>query len=149
MDPITMFKKKFETYRKVMDESGEQKAWDTLFSGYAERQREHMGAFIKDCSLSEGFSKAIPIYKQIGMDMQVVDISNMGMDAVLEVQRVCPVINLCKEYGFKKPCHIICEMDVEATKAAFSDQGMKGSIVATQVDGNCVCIFKYERPKKK
>jgi len=149
MDPIAMFRKKFETFRKITNESGEKKAWEMLFAGYPERQREHMGAFIKDCSLYEGFSKAIPIYRQIGMDMQVVNISNKGTDAVLEVQRICPVMDLCKEYGFEKPCHIICEMDVEATKAAFADQGMTGGIVATQVDGNCVCIFKYERPSKE
>jgi hypothetical protein len=39
-------------------------------------------------------------------------------------------------------------MDVEATKTAFSDSGMKGGILARQADGDCVCIFKYERPKK-
>jgi hypothetical protein len=148
MDPIEMFKKKFETYRKVTDDSGEQKAWDMLFQGYPERQKEHMGPFIENSSLAEGFSKAIPIYKQIGMEMEVIDISNNSTDGVLEVQKVCPVISLCKDYGFDKPCRIICEMDVEATKTAFSDSGMKGGILARQADGDCVCIFKYERPKK-
>ena len=80
--------------------------------------------------------------------MEVVDISNNDMDGVLEVQKACPVLSLSKEYGFDKPCHIICEMDVEATKTAFSDSGMKGGILARQADGDCVCIFKYERPKK-
>ena len=148
MNPVEMFKKKFETYRKIMNEAGEQKAWDMLFQGYPERQREHMGAFIQNTSLAAGFTKAVPIYKQIGMEMEVIDISNNNMDAVIEVQKVCPVMSLCKEFGFEKPCHIICEMDVAATKAAFADQGMQGGILARQADGDCVCLFKYERPKK-
>ena len=148
MDPIEMFKQKFATYKKVMEESGDQQAWDTLFQGYPERQRKHMGEFIENTPLAEGFSKAIPIYKQMGMEMEVVDLSNNNMDAVIEIQKVCPVMEICKEYGFEKPCHVICEMDVEATKAGFADHGMKGSIIATQADGDCVCLFKYERPKR-
>ncbi|MFC1591276.1 transcriptional regulator [Thermodesulfobacteriota bacterium] len=146
MNPIDMFKQKFETYRKITDEAGDQKAWDTLFEGYPERQRQNMGQFIENATLSEGFTKAIPFYKQIGMDMEVFDISNNNMDGVLEIQRVCPVLELAKEYGFDKPCHVICEMDVEATKQAFP--GMRGGIIAAMADGDCVCIFKYERDKK-
>ena len=146
MSGADLFRKKFEAYRKIMDEAGEKKAWDTLFEGYPERQRKNMGALIENTTLAQGFSKAIPLYKQIGMEMEVVDISNNSMDAVLEVQKKCPVLNMSKEYGFEKPCHIICEMDVEATKAAF--KGMTGSILSRQADGDCVCLFKYERPKK-
>ncbi len=148
MDSIAMFRKKFETYKKMAEEENEQKAWDVLFQGYPERQREHMGAFILNDTLANGFTKAIPIYKQIGMEMEVHDISNNDMDGVIEVQKVCPVLEIAKEYGFKKPCPVICEMDVAATKEAFKDQGMKGSILCAQADGDCVCIFKYERPKK-
>jgi predicted ArsR family transcriptional regulator len=148
MDPVEMFKKKFETYRKISDEQGDQKAWDTLFEGYPERQKQNMGRFIENNSLAGGFAQAIPFYKQIGMEMEVHDISNNNMDGVIEVQKVCPVMSVAKNYGFDKPCHVICEMDVEATKAAFSDDGMKGSILCSQADGDCVCIFKYERPKK-
>jgi len=80
--------------------------------------------------------------------MQVVDISNNGKDAVLEIQRTCPCLvhNLHSEFGFAKPCHVICEMDVAATEAAFP--GIKGSILARQANGDCVCMFKYERDKK-
>lgn len=146
MNGADIFRKKFEVYRKIMDESGEIKAWDTLFDGYPERQRKNMGALIENTTLAQGFSKAIPLYKKIGMEMEVIDISNGNKDAVLEVQKKCPVLNMCKEYGFEKPCHIICEMDVEATKAAFT--GMTGAILSRQADGDCVCLFKYERPKK-
>ena len=151
MNPLDMFRKKFEIYRKVTDEAGEKKAWDTLFEGYAERQRKNMGAYIeKHNTLAEAFTEAVAIYKQIGMEMQVVDISNNNMDAVLEIQRVCPAlqVNLHKDFGFEKPCHIICEMDVAATNQAFADMNMKGSILCAQAEGSCVCMFKYERPKK-
>jgi hypothetical protein len=150
MNPLDMFRKKFEIYRKVYNESGEQKAWDTLFEGYPQRQRDHMGAIIaKHNTLAEAFTSAVPQYQKLGMDMQVIDISNNDRDGVLEVQRACPMLkfDIHKEFGFEKPCHVICEMDIAATNAAFADMGMKGSILSTQVDGNCVCMFKYERPK--
>ena len=146
MNPIEMFKKKFETYKAIMEKDGEKKAWDTLMEGYPERQKQNMGRFIDNCTLAEGFTKAIPGYEMLGMDMAVIDISNNNMDAVIEVQRVCPVQEMAREYGFSKPCKVICEMDVQATKEAF--EGMKGSIIASIADGDCVCIFKYEREKK-
>jgi hypothetical protein len=147
-DVIEAFKQRFGAYKKIMDEKGEQAAWDTLFQGYPERQKELMGRFIDNCSLAEGFTNAIPVYKQMGMEMEVVDISNKGKDAVIEVQKTCPALTLCKEYGFEKPCRIVCEMDVEATKIAFADDNIQGGILSRQADGNCVCIFMYERTPK-
>jgi len=149
MNAVEMFRQKFATYKKIADQSGEQKAWDTLFDGYPERQQKNMGRFFeKHDTLAEAFSEAVPIYKQIGMDMQVVDISNRGKDAVLEIQRTCPCLvhHIHEEFGFAKPCHVICEMDIAATEAAFP--GLRGSILARQADGDCVCMFKYERNKK-
>lgn len=148
MDILEVFRKKFETYRRVTDESGEQKAWDTLFQGYPERQRANMGRLIEGNSLAEGFGKGVPLYKQIGMDMQVVDISNETTDAVLEIQRTCPALKnqLHRQYGFDKPCKVICDMDIAATQAAFP--GMKGKRLASMAEGDAVCMFKYERPKK-
>ncbi|MCX8126072.1 MAG: transcriptional regulator [Dehalococcoidia bacterium] len=148
MDIVEVFRKKFETYRKVMDESGEEKAWQTLFQGYPERQRANMGRLIEGTSLAEGFTKGIPLYKQLGMEMQVVDISSDKVDAVLEIQRTCPALKnqLHKQFGFDKPCKIICDMDIAATNAAFP--GMKGKRLASMAEGDVVCIFKYERPKK-
>jgi len=48
--------------------------------------------------------------------------------------------------GIEKPCSIICDLDVKATKEAFP--GMKGNILCSQADGACVCMFKYEREAK-
>ena len=143
---VEMLKKKFEQFNKLKEELGEEKSWEKVFEGYPERQKKNMGQFIENNSLADGFSKAVPYYKQIGMDMEVVDISNKKMDAVLEIQKTCPVLSVSKEYGFEKPCPLICELDVRATKEAFP--GMKGAILSAQADGDSVCLFKYEREKK-
>jgi predicted ArsR family transcriptional regulator len=146
IDVQAHMKQRFATFKKIMDESGEQKAWDTCFEGYPERQKKMMGQFIDNNTLAGGFSAAVPFFKQIGMDMEVVDISTDDQDAVLEIQKLCPVLDVAREHGFEKPCRIICEMDVAATKEAF--ENMKGDVLARIADGHCICIFKYERPKK-
>jgi hypothetical protein len=143
LNGLSLMKAKFEAYRKLADEKGEGYAREKMLEGYPERQREKMGAFINNTTLSRGFSKAIPFYKQMGMDMEVIDISNNGTDAVLEIQKTCPVLPFSKDYGFDEPCHVVCEMDVEATRRAFPR--MNGEILCRQARGSAVCIFKYER----
>ncbi len=146
MTGVDMLKKKFEQFNKLKEEIGEEGAWQKMFEGYPERQKKNMGRFIDNSTLADGFGKAIPLYKQIGMDMEVVDISNNGIDGVLEIQKTCPVLSISKEYGFEKPCDLICGLDVKATKEAFP--GMEGKILCVQADGENVCIFKYERKKQ-
>jgi predicted ArsR family transcriptional regulator len=138
-----MFRKKFETFRELVATVGEEQAFEKMLEGYPERQKKQLGVFIDDTSLADGFTKATPIFEKMGMEMGVYDISNMGVDAVLEVQRSCPVLAVCKEYGLAKPCRVICEMDVEASRRAFP--GMDVEILSRQADGACVCVFKYER----
>jgi predicted ArsR family transcriptional regulator len=138
-----MFRQKFARFGKLVADMSEERAWEKMLEGYPERQKKQMGAFIERATLAQGFTKALPLFKQMGMDMQVFDISTPYVDAVLEVQRRCPVLSLCQEYGFSKPCRVICELDVEATRRAFPE--MRGEILSRQADGACVCIFKYER----
>ncbi len=138
-----IFRRKFETFRNLTEQLGEEKARVMMLEGYPERQKKQMGSFIDNATLADGLTKAIPVFKQLSMEMEVIDISNESTDAVLEVQRHCPVLQLCKEYGFDTPCHVICEMDIEATKKAFP--GMKAEILCRQAEGACVCLFKYER----
>src|SRR5215207_6498468 len=138
-----MFRKKFETFRELVATVGEEQAFEKMLEGYPERQKKQLGALIDDTSLADGFTKAIPIFEKMGMEMGVYDISNLGVDAVIEVQRSCPVLAVCKEYGLAKPCRVICEMDVEASRRAFP--GMDVEILSRQADGACVCVFKYER----
>lgn len=149
MNPLDVFRKKFETYRKVCDESGSQAALEALFEGYPERQKQNMGTFIdKYNTLAEAFSAAVEPYKQIGMEMLVHDVSNNNFDAVLEIQRTCPMIanNIHTEFGVERPCDVVCELDVKATNTAFPD--IKGHVLCRQADGFSVCMFTYQRPKK-
>ena len=141
-----MFRKKFETYKKLSEEMGGEKAWEKMFEGYPEIHKKRMGQFIDNDTLFGGFSKAIEAFKQSGFDMEVVDISNKGMDAVIEIQKTCPSLNLSKEYGHEKPCFLVCDMDGEATKQSMPD--LHGEVLCRQADGACVCAFKYERKAK-
>ena len=138
-----IFRKKFETFKKLKEEMGEKRAWEKMFEGYPERHKKLMGQFIDHDTLASGFRKAILEFKKGGWEMEVVDISNRGMDAVIEIQKECSALGICKEYGYEKPCFLVCEMDGEATKRVFPD--MKGDILCRQADGACVCVFKYER----
>jgi predicted ArsR family transcriptional regulator len=139
-----VLERKLAEFRRLADEVGENLARAKMLEGYAERQHKNMGFLIAGRSLAEGFRQAIPLFRRLGMEMEVIDISNRGIDAVLEVQRVCPVLAVSEKYGLSRPCHIICEMDLEATQEAFPD--MSGEIMCTQADGAPVCVFRYQRP---
>lgn len=142
-----IFRKRFATFKQLAQELGEKDAWKKMFEGYPELHKKRMGHYIDNDTLASGFSRAIPEFKKGGWDMEVVDISNRGMDAVIEIQKVCPALGVCRDYGYAKPCFLVCEMDGEATKKAFPD--MQGEILCRQADGACVCAFKYERKAKE
>jgi len=136
----------FATYRKLAEETSPDRAWQKMLEGYPERQKQRMTPFLSWPTLAEGFASSIPFFARVGMQMTVVDISNRGMDAVLEIQRYCPYLQISREQGQATPCHVMCEMDVEATRRAFPE--MKGTILSRQATGDCVCLFRYERPMK-
>lgn len=140
-------RKKFSRYKELLAEYGEEITWETMLQGFPEIQKERMGPLLALPTLIDGFTKSIPIFNSIGMDMQAVDISNRGIDAALEIQKVCPYLEVCSEFGFDTPCHVICELDMEASRRAFPE--MKGEILARQALGSPVCIFKYERPGRE
>lgn len=143
---IESARKKFARYLELSLKNGENAAWETMLEGFPEVQQERMGPLLSRPTLAEAFREAIPQFESIGMEMDVVDISNQGIDAVLEIQRLCPWLEVCKEYGFDTPCHVICELDMEATRRAFPE--MSGEILCRQAHGCPVCIFKYQRPAK-
>ncbi|ARV58993.1 hypothetical protein BZZ01_10400 [Nostocales cyanobacterium HT-58-2] len=144
---LSMFRNRFAAYKKLVDEIGEDAAFERMMRAYPGQQKAFMGAFIDNTTLAKGFSDAKPIFRIMGFNMEVVDISQNGTDAVLEIQRVCPVLSLAKEFGLDSPCRVICEMEQEATREAFP--GIKAAILSRQADGDCVCMFKYERPAKE
>ena len=110
---------------------------------YPEQQKALMGTFIEHNTLAQGFTQAAPLLGLMGFVMDVVDISQNGTDAALELQRVCPFLSLAQEYGVESPCRVFCEMEQEATRRAFP--GIKAAILSKQAEGDCVCVFKYER----
>lgn len=144
---ISMFRNRFAAFKKLADEIGEDAAFEKMMQAYPEQQKAFMGAFIDNTTLAKGFTDAIPIFRIMGFTMEVIDISQDEKDAVLEIQRVCPVLSLAKEYNLESPCRVLCEMEQEATIKAFP--GIKASIISRQAQGDCVCMFKYERPVKK
>jgi len=143
---IESARKKFSRFKKLSEQHGEAVAWETMLEGFPEIQKQRMGPLLERPTLAEAFREAIPQFRSIGMEMEVVDISNRDIDAVLEIQRVCPWLEIYKEYEFETPCHVICELDMEATHRAFPE--MRGEILCRQALGAPVCIFKYERPPK-
>ena len=136
-------RQRFEHFAKLRAEYGTAKARQMMMDGQAEHQKQLMSPFITGVSLAEGFRRSIPIFEQLGMKMEVVDISNQGKDAVLEIQRVCPYMALASEFGLPKPCQITCALEVEAINQAFPE--MQGRILSQLASGDCVCVFKYER----
>jgi predicted ArsR family transcriptional regulator len=141
---LMMFRNRFLAYKKLVDEIGEDAAFEKMMQAYPTQQKTLLGTYIDNSSLAKGFTDAIPVFQIMGFTMEVVDISQDGKDAVLEIQRVCPVLSLAREYGLQSPCKVVCEMEQEAIRKAFP--GMKAAILSKQADGDCVCVFKYERP---
>ena len=142
-----LFRKKFEQFNELRKTMSAEEVWEKMLEGYPERQRKWFGLYIDNNNLAEGFRKAIPAYKEMGMNMEVVDISNNGLDAVIEIQRTCPYFDMAKEYGVEDPCHLLCDMDIEATSRAYPE--MKAWYIARQSEGDSVCAYIYQRPEKK
>lgn len=142
-DQRASLRARFEQFAQLRDQYGMAHALERLREGLPERQQQLMGPFITHEPLAAGFRRAIPIFEQLGMKMEVVDLSNAGKDAVLEIQRVCPYRELAAEFGLPTPCQITCEMDVQAIQQAFPE--ITGKILSRLAHGECACLFKYER----
>jgi uncharacterized protein YbjT (DUF2867 family)/predicted ArsR family transcriptional regulator len=134
---------RFEQFAQLRAQYGTARAIEMLREGLPEREKTLMDPLIAGVSLAEGFRRSIPIFEQLGMDMEVVDLSNQGKDAVLEIQRVCPYRELAAEFGLPTPCQITCDLEVEAIQQAFPE--IKGRILSKLASGDCACLFKYER----
>jgi predicted ArsR family transcriptional regulator len=134
---------RFEQFAQLRAQFGITRALEILREELPERQKMLMGPLISGVPLAEGFRQAIPMFEQLGMAMEVVDLSNQGKDAVLEIQRICPYWELAREFDLPTPCQITCDMEVEGIQQAFPE--MKGRILSKLVNGDCACLFKYER----
>ena len=142
-----IFRKRFLKYKKLVDEVGEEAAFEKMMTNYPEQQKDLMGTFIEQNTIANGFRQSVPIFHLMGFRADFLDISENGSDAALEIQYVCPVLSLAKEYGFATPCRVVCEMSQEAARRAFPE--IKANILSKISEGECVCVFKYERPMRK
>lgn len=134
---------RFEEFDRLRSQQGTTFALEILKSNLLERERNLMSPFITGVTLAEGFRRAIPIFEQLGMKMEVIDLSNNNRDAVLEIQRICPYKELALEFNLPTPCQITCDLEVIAIQTAFPN--LKGRILSKLASGDCVCLFKYER----
>jgi predicted ArsR family transcriptional regulator len=141
-----MFRARLARFVELRKEHGEQGALEAMLDQETERERQQMGPMIAKGTLAEGFQKAIPIFEALGMKMRTVDLSTDSRDAVLEIHAVCPYAELAAEVGVERPCTPMCELDNRAVTTAFPD--MTGRVLATIADGDCTCLFKYERPAR-
>lgn len=142
-EAVQWLRQRFERFAQLRAQYGTSRAIEKMMVGQAEVEQKLMGPLISGVSLAEGFRHSIPIFEEFGMNMEVVDISNQGKDAVLEIQRVCPYMSLAREFGLQTPCQITCDLEVKAVQQAFPK--MKGRILSKIACGDCVCVFKYER----
>lgn len=99
----------------------------------------------------KGFSRAIPIFKMLGMDMHIIDISTKQKDAVLEVQKRCPMIELMKRKGMESkfnPCECTCDLDMKSSIEAFKHQNWEVERLCAIREGSTCCVFKYQRSQR-
>lgn len=138
-----MLRTRFVRYKELADKVGATQALEEMLPREAEREKRQMGPLIANSRLAPALERAIPVFQQMGMVMSVVDISNGDKDAVLEIHKVCPYAALAKEFGVDRPCDMTCALDIRAVTTAFPD--MHGRLLSSMADGDCVCVFKYER----
>ena len=110
---------KFVEFKELEKQFGSEQAWEKILDRLPEKQKKRMAPFLAEPTLFEGFTRAIPFFESAGMEMEVVDLSNTESDAVLEIQKYCPYLQICKEYNLETPCHVICDIEIEGTRRAF------------------------------
>ena len=140
----SLLRNRFIKYTNLAKEIGETAAFEELVEKYPETQQLLVGLFSDGNTLAKEFRKKIPLLQSVGFATEIVDVSQAGQDAALEIQRACPALSLAKEYGLETPCRVLCEMEQEAVIRAYSN--IKASVMSKITAGDCVCIFKYERP---
>jgi len=132
-------------YLKLRDEAGPDAARDDLLEGYVVRQRARMGPYIEGRTLAAGFRRVLPIFAEMGIQEEIIDVSADRVDAALEILLTCMCRTACAELGLARPLPVLCELDFEATRRAFP--GMTVEALRRQVDGAHVCVFRYARPE--
>ena len=77
---------KFSKFKELSSQLESEQAWEQMLEGFPVKQQQRMTPFIAKATLAEGFTRAIPFFRSAGMEMEVVNISNNNMGAVIEIQ---------------------------------------------------------------
>jgi len=114
-------RKKFSKFRELSSKHGEKQACETLLERFFELQKQRMVPLLAKPTLAKEFRLAPPLsFNAIGMKMDVVDISSENEDTALEIRKILPTpYRKYRKYGFETPFHVLCEMDIEASRRAF------------------------------
>ena len=136
------FRQKVDEHAQLVSQLGEAIERRSEVPGVLPRTR-HMA---DEPGLAERLRKAIPVFADLGIEMEVVDISNDEVDAALEIMRTCPCLEASKACGLATPSSALCHLEVETNRRALPGTDVR-PLSRRVDDGSCICIFKYERPR--
>ncbi|MGW0804778.1 L-2-amino-thiazoline-4-carboxylic acid hydrolase [Nonomuraea sp. NPDC002799] len=132
-------------YLRLRDELGDEKARETLLARYVELQEQRMGPLIRSRSLAGGFGMVVGAFAELGVRIDIVDVSADGVDAAVEVLSTCECRAACQAAGVAEPLSVLCELDNEATRRAFPELTVE--VTHQQARGAYACLFRYSRGK--
>jgi hypothetical protein len=142
--PQTLFRGKIEQHIRLVAELGEviERRCDTRESTMPPVTST------RGPSLAELLGRAIPVFADMGIEMEIMDISTEDVDGALEIMRTCPCLEASNECGLTPPSSVLCHLEVETNRRALPGTDVRP--LARRVDdGSCICIFKYERPRAR
>lgn len=142
----TKQRERMASYLRLREEMSEREAIEVLLEGYPERQRARMRPYIENARLAAGFGRVLPVFAEMGVHEEVIDMSSNGVDAAMEILTTCMCRNACTELGLPEPLPVLCELDFEATRRAFP--GLSVEALRRQADGAHVCVFVYSREER-
>lgn len=140
--PQTLFRRKIEQHVRLVTELGEviERRCDTRELGTPK------AVSAQEPSLAERLGKAIPVFADMGIEMEVMDISTEDVDGALEIMRTCPCLEASNQCGVTPPSSVLCHLEVETNRRALPGTEVR-PLTRRVDDGSCICIFKYERPR--
>jgi hypothetical protein len=130
-------------YRRLRDDHGEEHAREELLAGYPERQRALMAPYLARPQLVEGFAQVLPVFADLGLNADYIDVSTGDCDAALEVLLTCMCRTAAADLGMADADSVLCELDLEATRRAFPE--MSAEVVRQAAHGAPFCAFRYSR----
>jgi hypothetical protein len=136
-------RQRLERYRQLRVERGADQAREELLDGYPERQRTLMAPYLARPRLVEGFTQVLPVFGDLGLTADYIDVSTDTRDAALEILTTCMCRTAADDLGVTDQDGVLCELDLEATRRAFPE--LSAETVRRAVNGAPFCAFRYSR----